>query len=135
MKERSSARREGGLPTPVRAVIIGCISGAAACAVFTALFSLFLLKVDAADSVAAGLAAAVAGLSAFTAGFFSARVMHKNGLFIGLAGGAALFVLIGIIGAFSGAEFSSRTVLRLCIMSVCGILGGIIGVNIRKKLK
>lgn len=135
MKERSSARREGGLPVPVRAVAAGCVSGAVACVAFTALFSFLLLKVDAADSIVAGLAVAVAGLSAFTAGFSAARVLHKNGLLIGLAGAAALFLLLCVAGLFSGARFSSQTALRLGVMAVSGILGGIIGVNIRKKLK
>lgn len=135
MKERSSDKRSGGLPLPLRAVIIGCVSGLFSCAALTALLSLLLVKVDVADSGVAGLAVAAAALAAFIGGFFAARSVGRNGLLNGFFSAAALFAVITVIGLLSGAALSPRVAVKLLAMSVGGILGGIIGVNVRKKLK
>lgn len=135
MKERCSNQRATGWPLLVKGIGAGCLSGLLFCAALTGIFSLVLLKYDAADPVVFGLAMVAAGLSAFAAGFIAARFLRKNGLLMGLVCAVVLFALFTAFGMCTGSVLTPRVAVKLCVMCACGVFGGIIGVNLRKKLK
>ena len=76
---------------------------------------------------AASVAMAVGG---FFAGLTAAKKQGQNGLLVGAACGAGLFLLFTLIGlAAFGQTPGISTLIRLIIFVVAGAIGGIIGVG------
>ena len=113
-KEDSSAMVKRFL----RPVIIGAVVGALCCTLLLA--------------VMAAIVAAAAG--AFFGGFAAARIAREKGLLIGGACGLLLFILVALAGfAFLKEIRGAYILVKLAVMLVLSALGGVIGVNLRKR--
>lgn len=103
---------------------------------FSALFALVLLKYDASPAMVTGFSVTVSALSSAAAGFTAAKIIRKNGFFMGLACAAALLLLLTAVGICTcGVQFNTGFAVKSAVMCIAGIFGGIIGVNVRKPLK
>ncbi len=73
-------------------------------------------------------------LSSFIAAFLCARSIEKNGLFTGIISAGLYMLILFICGIiFMGNSFSVHALMKLLgIASVCGALGGVMGINIKK---
>lgn len=70
----------------------------------------------------------------FAAAFTASHQKRENGLFIGLAVGAAIFLFMAVCnGVFIGEGFGSLTLVKLLLTMASGCTGGIVGVNTRSK--
>ena len=81
-----------------------------------------------------GVAPAAASVAMAAGGFFAgltaAKRLGQNGLLVGAACGAGLFLLFTLIGlAAFGQTPGISTLIRLIIFVVAGAIGGIIGVG------
>ena len=74
-------------------------------------------------------------ISSFYGGFYCAKKMGSKGLLYGVAFGVLFFIVIYAIGSitFEIVPFRLNTLIRLLIMIVSGGVGGIVGVNAKKK--
>lgn len=70
-------------------------------------------------------------------GILSAVKHRKNGLVVGLISGLIMFFVLFIFRAiFAGIDsFSIKTLIQLIIIVVFSMLGGVFGVNLKRKRK
>lgn len=72
---------------------------------------------------------------AFLGGYLTARIAGSRGLIVGLLCGLCVFLCLTVIGFCTGSfRFGAITLIRLAVLAVFGILGGIKGVNRKEKL-
>lgn len=98
------------------------------------LFSLLITKLDVPNSVVTLLSCISLCAGAYSAGLICSKRKRKNGLLLGLGCGIMMFFVILIFGAiFAKAAISLHFTSKLLMTLICGALGGIIGVNSRRK--
>jgi putative membrane protein (TIGR04086 family) len=77
---------------------------------------------------------AAAAIGAFLAGLTAAAVARQNGLLLGAVCGLLLFLLILVAGVARYAGVSgTHALLKFVVLLVCGSIGGVLGVNMRKR--
>ena len=68
--------------------------------------------------------------------FLSARLMRENGWLVGLASGILFSLTVVLVNAGIGIAGTGLISLsRLVIILVTALIGGMLGVNVRKKLR
>ena len=78
---------------------------------------------------------AAEGLSVFIGGCVAAAINGSRGLIVGMLCGLTVFLILLITGLLSGNDdIGMMTFIRLGALMLCGILGGIKGVNRKEKL-
>ncbi len=68
-------------------------------------------------------------------GFRAARHTGNRGLISGMLAGFFYVILLYFIGSIAFGEFSfdSSSALAACISVLCGAIGGLVGINMRRK--
>ncbi len=118
----------------VRPVIIGTIIGALVCLVILFLFAALMAAQDIPKMAVTPMAVVAAALGAFVAGFSSARVAGVRGLLYGVLCGIVLYVLILLAGFGLLQDVRGWfALIKLLICMICAGIGGVIGVNFRKR--
>lgn len=102
-------------------------------AVFMLIFAAILSKQSSAEWLVCTLSMTAQALGAVAGGFVCAKIIGHNGLLMGAIIGAVLFVIFTLIALISGSGFSIVSIIRLALLLVCSTLGGILGVNLKKK--
>ena len=75
-------------------------------------------------------------LGGFVAGYVSAAFAREKGMLLGLCCGACLFVILSLASlAVDGGGFGMVALTKLAAVLLAAALGGIIGVNRRKKFR
>ncbi len=76
-------------------------------------------------------------ISVAVAGFDAAKAAEKNGWLWGLIAGAIYALILMLIGAFAikGYTFDTRSLTLIALCVAGGGLGGIVGINVKKKDK
>ncbi len=115
-------------------VAIGAICGIAAVLLIAALFSFIIVKSESVNYsllIPFGIVAACIGT--FGGGFISARISGSAGMLIGTVNGVLMFVLLLGAGAVIGEMPEAVSLLRLVLMVLSGAIGGVVGVNGKRK--
>lgn len=98
------------------------------------IFSLLITRIDVSDNVVTVLSCISLCVGAYCSGLICSKRKRKNGLLLGIFCGAVMFLLLMIFGAiFAKAAISLHFTSKLLMTLICGGLGGIIGVNSRRK--
>ena len=79
------------------------------------------------------LAAAAAG--AFAGGYSASRILKSSGLLVGGIVGAILFIIIFVAGLIHGGGLSLFTLYKAAALILFSMLGGVLGVNKKDKIK
>lgn len=114
---------------------MGALFGTISAVILLLIFSAILSFSDIQESYLAlfGYLAVVVG--AFMGGFFSSMKHRKKGLVSGLVTGVLLFIILFIfrliIVGFD--SFTISTFIQLLLIVIASTVGGILGVNIKKK--
>ena len=88
--------------------------------------------VDISDAAVGLLGVAILGAAAYSAGMFSTRLKRSMGLLQGFVCGAVLFLSAMILSiAFSEFSFSEMASIKAAVSVICGIIGGVRGVNVK----
>jgi putative membrane protein (TIGR04086 family) len=97
------------------------------------LMALIVQSVDVPRAAILPLAITAAAIGAFLAGLTAAAIAKQNGLLLGAVCGLVLFLLILLAGVarYAGVN-GGNAVLKLAILLLCGSIGGVLGVNLRK---
>ena len=120
----------------LRPVIFGTISGTLIIAVFLLLFSYILENNNVSQAYIKPMAIFSCALGSFFGGFIAARIKKINGFMYGLLMGIILFGIILLVSYFTYNEgFGIITLLRFGLMIISGVIGGSLGVNLKKKRK
>ena len=129
-KEDSSAMVKRFL----RPVIIGAVVGALCCTLLLAVMAAIVASQDIPKAASTPMAIVAAAAGAFFGGFAAARIAKEKGLLIGGACGLLLFILVALAGfAFLKEIRGAYILVKLAVMLVLSALGGVIGVNLRKR--
>ncbi len=118
----------------VISVAVGAICGVAAVLLVILLLSFITVKsgsVNYSLLIPFGIASACVG--AFVGGLISARISGSAGMFIGALSGAVTAVLLLAAGSVFGVIPEAVSLLRFVLMILSGAIGGVVGVNGRRK--
>lgn len=119
-----------------KAIIIGVLISLVMCVLLTCLFALVIKFISGVpygiiDYVMAG----IEGLSVLLGAYITSAIAKSRGLINGLAcAGIVLIIQIAAGLSTSGSNISILTVIRIVVMLICGIIGGIAGVNRKEKV-
>ena len=73
-------------------------------------------------------------IGAFLAGLLGAKGVGRRGMLIGMLCAALMFVLVLAVGTAAVREgFGPLTLVKLFAMLLCGAIGGILGINTKKR--
>lgn len=116
-------------------IIFGTFFGTVFCALMLVAFSLMFLKVQNIPiDIIPYIVIAIAGLGAFVGAYFTARMSGEKGMLYGILSGALLFVVLFISGMVAVREpVTTITLVKSTLMLLTGAIGGIIGVNKRRR--
>ena len=114
---------------------VGTAAALITCIIFLTLFAFILSKTQPSDSSILGFSLAAQAISAFVGSFVAAKLNKKNGLGMGAALGAVLFLIFTAISLILHGNITLLSLIRAGIMLACAALGGIVGVNIKKQEK
>ena len=129
-KEDSSAMVKRFL----RPVILGAVVGALCCTLLLAVMAAIVASQDIPKAAITPMAIVAAAAGAFFGGFAAARIAKEKGLLIGGTCGLLLFILVALAGfAFLKEIRGAYILVKLAVMLVLSALGGVIGVNLRKR--
>lgn len=118
----------------VRPILTGTIIGAVCCLIILMLFAAVLAAQDIPQMAVTPMAVAAAAIGAFIGGMVCARIARVRGLIFGAACGLVLYLVVMIAGFAMLKDIRGWFALvKLLIMTGCGAIGGVIGVNIRKR--
>nr|WP_319488108.1 TIGR04086 family membrane protein [uncultured Caproiciproducens sp.] len=121
----------------LRSIVIGSVAGAVLCATLLGAFALaFVSAGHIPQNLISPMMLALSVLSAFTAGFATAKISRKRGLAYGALSGLLLFVLFLVSGLIASNEAISFTAgIRMIVMIISGAIGGLLAVSKKSKVK
>lgn len=122
----------------VRAILTGALCGAVMCALLLVLCAFFFVKAgNIPETATVPCVIALSCVSSLFAGFVASRITKSKGLVMGLAAAGILFLLVLLSGLISVSDAPSvvSCLLRCGLMLLSGSVGGIFGVNRRRRRK
>ena len=136
MKDKRSSDAKSEYMAMLTPVLIGAGIGVVVILLLLVLFSFLLTIRDFGPGAVMPMSTACVGFGAFASGFTASKINGKNGFMIGLFSGAVLYVLFLLVSLIvSGGAISLVSFFRLIIMLVCSAIGGIVGINFKRKKK
>lgn len=115
-----------------RPILVGLAVGVAAGAVLLLLAAAIMVWVQIPETFTVPIAFAAIAVSAAVGGFTAARMLRERGWLVGVAVGLLLFLVVTLAGV--GAPIhGSRLLLKLVLSVFGGALGGIAGVNVKRR--
>lgn len=120
-----------------KAVLIGVLSCIVLAVLLTCLFSLMLnmmsgIPYDIIDYVMV----AIEGFSVLIGAYIACVIAKSKGLIIGaLCGAVSLLIVFAVGMSMSKNNIGLLTIIRSIVMLLCGVIGGIMGVNRKEKVR
>lgn len=132
----SRARPQKGMNIIYKSVAIGCITAGVVCMGLLALLSLLFVKGGILPEDLTGLITVIiAGISSFIGAYMAIRISKSNGLIIGGITALILFVILIIAGMICANKTTAAdTISKAAVMITSGCIGGIIGVNKKRRV-
>lgn len=121
----------------VKAVAIGVLCSVVLAVLLTCLFSMMLnmmsgIPYDIIDYVMV----AIEGFSVLIGAYIACVIAKSKGLIIGaLCGAISLLIVFAVGMSMAKNNIGLLTVIRSAVMLLCGIIGGIMGVNRKDKVR
>lgn len=116
------------------AILWGVAIGLAVCLAVLLIMALVLTIGDLSLSAASYLSAAALGIGALFGGCVTAKKAGGKGLLWGAACGALLFAILALVGfAFFQKVSGTSLWFRLAVAVLCGAIGGVLGINTRRR--
>lgn len=121
---------------PVKPILIGTAAAVAvAVVILCAICGILTVIQTVSPSLLPYLALIADAGGIFCGGYIAAALNKSRGLILGLVCGFLMFVILFFAGLCAGGTVGVLTVLRLVILLVFGIGGGILGVNKKERLR
>ena len=120
-----------------KAVLIGVLSSVVLAVLLTCLFSVMLhmmsgIPYDVIDYVMV----AIEGFSVLIGAYIACVIVKSKGLIIGaLCGAISLLIVFAVGMSMSKNNIGLLTIIRSVVMLLCGVIGGIMGVNRKEKVR
>lgn len=121
---------------PVKAVSIGTAASLAVIVIVLCVITGVMMMLPSIPTAALPYIVLVAdAVGVLIGGYITAAIAGSKGLILGLICGICVFLILLIIGQLSGnTAIGTVTFIRLGVLALFGILGGIKGVNRKEKL-
>lgn len=115
--------------------MFGASVGAAICAGFLLFFAFLFVTVKSIPQFMIQIIAIIcAAIGAFVAGYIAIRIYREKGLVYGAISGFLLFLIVTLIAFIvSRDKFTNITLIRFLVMTFFGALGGVLGVNKKRR--
>ena len=118
----------------IRPLLTGTIAGLLCCFAALLLFSAIMAAQDIPQMAVTPMAVVAAAFGAFIGGLISARAAGSRGLLYGAACGAVMYLIVMIAGFAVLKDIRGiYALVKLAVMVGCAGIGGVIGVNMRKR--
>ncbi len=118
----------------IRPLLWGLCVGVLCCTLLLLLAALLIRSVEIPHAAVTPIALAVASVSALVAGWITAITAGRRGLLMGLICGGLLALLLLLAGLTRTGDFDTGyTALRTALLTVAGAIGGILGVNRKRR--
>lgn len=118
----------------IRSLLWGLCVGVLCCTLLLILAALLIRSVEIPHAAVTPIALTVAAVSALMAGWIAAIVAGQRGLLTGLVCGGLLALLLLLAGLTRTGDFNTGfTALRTAILAVAGAVGGVLGVNRKRR--
>lgn len=118
----------------VRPVLIGAAVGAFCCLAILMLCAAVMAARDIPQMAVTPMAVIAAAVGSFIGGLVSARAAGSRGIVYGAACGVVLYLLVMIAGFAVLKDIRGiYALVKLAVMVGCAAIGGIIGVNVRRR--
>ncbi len=118
----------------IKSLVISVILSIAVTFVMIIISSIILLKININDTVLNVLNLISFSIGSFAGGFTISKFFKEKGLIYGLINGFALFVVSFVISiAINFSAPSLFSLVKLIVILLSSLIGGITGVNTRKK--
>lgn len=120
----------------IRSTATGAFCGISVCVLLLIIISFLITKSsNFPHMITQPLMIIIASLGSFSGGYISARISSEKGMMYGMLCGFLMFILLFLAGLISVREsITMTTAIRLFAMLLSGAVGGIIGVNKRKRV-
>lgn len=134
MKSKSTTSEEPGFLRFLKPLAIGAAAGLVVSLLALALFALILSYQSVPHVLVTPLSIAAVCIGGLVAGVVAGRLLRSKGLLIGLATGLFLY-LVTLLASFSlsADAFGMMALIKLGATVLCGVVGGVFGVNTAKK--
>jgi len=109
--------------------------GISVSAVWLLLFCFVLSKKDIPLMLINPFAALLIAAASFISGYIAAKTIKQRGMAVGAGCGAIIFFFLAIISFMSSFKVGLLAVIKLAISLLSGAIGGILGVNSKRKRK
>ncbi len=132
----SEMKKSDGWMAYIKPLGIGVAVGLLLTALCMVLFAAILAAYDVFDFLVTVFSLTALVLGAVAAGFTASKLYGKNGLLIGMVVGVVLFALILLVSlAINPQSVTIQTLIKLVVTVLCAGLGGILGVNLKRRKK
>ncbi len=132
----SEMKKSDGWMAYIKPLGIGVAVGLLLTALCMVLFAAILAAYDVSDFLVTVFSLTALVLGAVAAGFTASKLYGKNGLLIGMVVGVVLFALILLVSlAINPQSVTIQTLIKLVVTVLCAGLGGILGVNLKRRKK
>ncbi len=112
------------------AITLGAVWGLVVAMAALLLSALALTLGDFSHSIALPLSSLSLGLGSFFGSRYTAKKIGEKGYLCGIINGGILFLMTFILGIIlNGFSFTAISIVRLITVMLCGIIGGITGIN------
>lgn len=129
-------KKSDGWMAYIKPLGIGVAVGLLLTALCMVLFAAILAAYDVSDFLVTVFSLTALVLGAVAAGFTASKLYGKNGLLIGMVVGVVLFALILLVSlAINPQSVTIQTLIKLVVTVLCAGLGGILGVNLKRRKK
>lgn len=97
-------------------------------------FAMLLSKLNAPPALVSAMASVSLCVGGYCGGYLCARKKRRNGLAMGVACGVIIFMIVMIFGiVFAKAAIGVSSGGKLFFTMLCGAIGGVVGVNTKKR--
>ena len=120
----------------IRPVTYGILAGSSACFLLLMVMSLVMSLRDIPQTAVSLVAILTFVAGGFVAGFVCSACSRERGLLLGLCCGAGLFLILSLASiAVDGVSFGMVALTKLIAVIFAAALGGVIGVNKKRKFR
>lgn len=116
-------------------IVKAAVAGAVISASFLLLFSFVLSKKDLPLGFINHFTSFLIALASFSAGYIAAKNIKQRGMAVGAGCGIVIFVITALISFLNSFEIGLLAAIKLAVSAVSGAIGGILGVNTKRKRK
>lgn len=132
--ETTAANESGKIHRIAMPVIAGMLVGIVVSLLMLLVFSIVMTMNDVPQGAISTLAAVSVALGCLAAGIISAKLHMSSGLVTGAVTGFLLYLVLMLVGLVAhGASPTASVLIKFAVSIVSGGIGGVIGVNFKKK--